>query len=173
MNRIPKLKVAIMVVISGAILSKGSIMAQNIRQQKENIEARHIGFITNELELKPEEAQTFWPVYNRYHGELETLRKKHTAELLAAKVNFDSYSDEEVSKLIDDEMDYRQKELDLQRKYSAEFRKVLPVKKVARFYRAEQQFKINLIRDMRQTNPGQQPRSGEAPGQRNNPQNQR
>jgi hypothetical protein len=157
MNRISKIKRAIMLIIIGTILSGGT-MAQNTPQQKENIEARHIGFITNELQLTPQEAQTFWPVYNHYHGELETLRKKHTTDLLAAKVNFDSFTDVQVSKLIDDEMDYRQKELDLQRRYSAEFKKVLPVKKVARFYRAEQQFKINLIRDTKQNNPGQQPR---------------
>src|SRR6476660_3424865 len=157
MNRIPKLKRTVMLIILGTLLSAGSTRAQNTPQQKENIEARHIGFITNELQLTPEEAQTFWPVYNRYHEELETLRKKHTTDLLAAKVNFDSYTDDQVSKLIDDEMGYRQKELDLQRKYNAEFKKVLPIKKIARFYRAEQQFKINLIRDMKQ-NPGQQSR---------------
>jgi hypothetical protein len=70
-----------------------------------------------------------------------------------------------VIKLIDDELEYRQKELDLQRKYNPEFKKVLPVKKVAKFYRAEQQFKINLIRDM-QNNQGSKPAK---PG--NNPPN--
>jgi len=167
MSKLSKLKRATTLIIVGTFLSAGNIRAQNAPQQKENIESRHIGFITNELQLTPEEAQTFWPVYNRYHGELEALRKKHTTDLLAAKVNFDSYTDDQVSKLIDNEMDYRQKELDLQRKYNTEFKKVLPVKKVARFYRAEQQFKINLIRDMKQNNSGQQPRSGEVPGQKN------
>lgn len=171
MNRTSKFKWALMLLFLGAFLSPGSAGAQNTPQQKEDIEANHIGFITKELQLTPEEAQTFWPVYNRYHGELETLRKKHTTELLGAKVNFDSFTDVQVSKLIDDEMDYRQKELDLQRKYSAEFKKVLPVKKVARFYRAEQQFKINLIRDMKQNNTGQQPRSGGTPRQKSNPPN--
>ena len=167
MKRIPKLKRIILLIIWSTVFSAGGTGAQT-PQQKENIEARHIGFITNELQLTPEEAQVFWPVYNRYHGELEALRKKHTTELLGVKVNFDSYTDDQVSKLIDDEMDYRQKELDLQRKYSEEFKKVLPVKKVARFYRAEQQFKINLIRDIKQNNSGEQPRPGEAPGKRNN-----
>jgi hypothetical protein len=49
---------------------------------------------------------------------------------------------------------------------------VLPIKKVARFYRAEQQFKINLIRDMKQ-NPGQQSRPEETPGKKNNLPNHR
>ena len=167
MNTIPKLKRAVMLIILGTNLSPCFTWAQNTPQQKD-IEARHIGFITNELQLTPEEAQTFWPVYNRYHGELETLRKKHATDLLAAKVNFDSYTDDQVSKLIDDEMNYRQSELDLQRKYSAAFKKVLPVKKVARFYRAEQQFKINLIRDLKQNSSEKQPPSEGKPAQKNN-----
>ncbi|HYV93716.1 MAG TPA: hypothetical protein VE978_18215 [Chitinophagales bacterium] len=156
MNTIQKFQQAILFIVLIALISTVRTLAQPPQQQKENIEARHIGFITNQLQLTPEEAKAFWPVYNLYHAEVEALRKNHVTELLSAKVNFESYTDDQVSKLIDDEMEYRQKELDIQRKYNPEFKKVLPVKKVAKFYRAEQQFKINLIRDM-QNNQGAKP----------------
>jgi hypothetical protein len=156
MNTIQKFQRVILFIVLNALISTGSTLAQPQQQQKENMEAKHIGFITNQLQLTTEEAQAFWPVYNKYHAEVEALRKNHVTELLSAKVNFDSYTDDQVSKLIDDEMDYRQKELDILRKYNPEFKKVLPIKKVAKFYRAEQQFKINLIRDM-QNNEGAKP----------------
>ena len=160
MNNIQKLQRAILFILMNALISTGSTLAQPQQPQKENIEARHIGFITNQLQLTPEEAKVFWPVYNKYHAEVEALRKNHVTELLSAKVNFDSYTDDQVSKLIDDEMDYRQKELDIQRKYNPEFKKVLPVKKVAKFYRAEQQFKINLIREMQNNQEGKPMKPG-------------
>ena len=117
--------------------------------QKDQIDAQRIGFITNELNLSAEEAQVFWPVYNKYRSELNALRKSRATELMTARINFDNYSEEQINKLIDNEMTFRQRELDLTRKYNEEFKKVLPVKKVALLYRAEQQFKINLIKDAR------------------------
>src|SRR5689334_13027544 len=115
MNTIQKIQRALLFITINAIVSTGSTLAQPGQQQKENIESRHIAFITNQLQLTPEEAQVFWPVYNKYHAEVEALRKNHVTELFSAKVNFDTYTDDQVNKLIDDEMDYRQKELDIQR----------------------------------------------------------
>jgi hypothetical protein len=160
-----QIKNSLLLLAAVLALFAGTVRGQNSPQQKEDIETRRIGFITHEVQLTPQEAQAFWPVYNRYHAELDALRKKKQCELLSSKVNFDSYSDEQLSKLLDAEMDQRQKELELQIRYNAEFRKVLPVKKVARLYRAEQQFKVNLIRDMKQNNPAQGSRQGGAPGQ--------
>ena len=120
--------------------------------EREDVEARRIGFITGELNLTPEEAKVFWPVYNKYHAEMTAVRKDRETALLSARLNFETMTDDDVSRLIDNEFNSRQKELDIQKKYNAEFKKILPVKKVAKLYRAEQQFKINLIKEMKQGN---------------------
>jgi hypothetical protein len=117
--------------------------------QKEDIEAQRVGFITKELQLTAQEAEEFWPIYNKYRKELIPFRKGRSGMLMANKVNFDTMSDEELSKVIDNEFDFRQKELDLTRRYNAEFKKVLTIKKVAKLYRAEQLFKIYLLKGNR------------------------
>ena len=71
-----------LLVSLSAVLSTVIVLAQPGQQQRENMEAKHIGFITNQLQLTTEEAQAFWPVYNRYHAEIEALRKNHVTELL-------------------------------------------------------------------------------------------
>ncbi|MGB3075462.1 MAG: hypothetical protein WBB36_09075, partial [Chitinophagales bacterium] len=66
-------------------------------------------------------------------------------------------TDEQVNKVIENEFISRQKELDIAKRYNNEFKKILPVKKVAKLYRAEQLFKISLLKDMHQergTKPG-------------------
>ena len=134
-------------------------LSAQLKGNPDDIEAKRIGFITQQLQLTPEEAKVFWPVYNKYHDEMEALRKGRATELLSAKINFDSMTDDEVNKLIDNEFSSRQKEIDIQRKYNTEFKKVLPVKKVAKLYRAEQLFKIMLIKEMKgpmQNGPGNQ-----------------
>jgi hypothetical protein len=135
--------------------SRGISSAQpSPQEQKDNIDAQRIGFITKELELTSVEAQVFWPVYNKYRTDLEILRKGRATELMAARVSFEDYSDEEVNKVIENEFSYRQKELDLSRKYNEEFKKILPLKKVAKLYRAEQLFKIYLLKDIKQDKSG-------------------
>ncbi|MBX7141488.1 MAG: hypothetical protein K1X63_10460 [Chitinophagales bacterium] len=136
------------------ILMIGKSSQAQPQGKRDDIEAMRIGFITQQLDLTTDEAKVFWPVYNKYHDEMEVLRKDRATELLSAKVNFDSMTDDEASKLIDNEFNSRQKEIDIQRKYNVEFKKVLPVKKVAKLYRAEQLFKIKLISEMKQPPAG-------------------
>ena len=45
-------------------------------QNGEPSEALKIAYITNRLNLSPEEAQKFWPIYNNYSVELKVARMK-------------------------------------------------------------------------------------------------
>jgi hypothetical protein len=118
-------------------------------KQRERIESMKIGFLTDRLNLTPEEAKAFWPVYNQYQNELEKLRKDRRAMLKNAKENSDDLSDAETEKVVDSEIAFRQNELDLVKKYNPQFKKVLPIKKVARLYRAEEEFKMELLNKLR------------------------
>ena len=42
---------------------------------RERVEAQRIAFITQKLELSPEESEKFWPVYNAYKQAQEEKRK--------------------------------------------------------------------------------------------------
>ena len=46
------------------------------KKEFERIQAEKIAFITQELDLTPEEAQVFWPVYNQCWKELLAANKK-------------------------------------------------------------------------------------------------
>ena len=120
---------------------------------RQRVESMKIGFITNRLNLTPEEAKAFWPVYNKYSDELEALRKSHRENLMEARKNIDSLSDKEIEKLVDSELAFRQGELDIMKKYHPQFKQVLPVRKVAKLYRAEEEFKrklLEMLQDKRQ-----------------------
>ncbi len=114
-------------------------------EKKEKVEAMKIGFITQQMNLTPEEAQKFWPVYNQMNNEIESLRKERHLARENVKDNFETMTDPEFEKLINDELASRQKEFDIQKKYVAQFKAVVSIKKVAQFYRAEEQFKRKLL----------------------------
>jgi len=133
-------------LLSFLVLFSAIVFAQeNKPPVRERFESLKVGFLTERLNLSAEEAKVFWPVYNKYQDELEQLRKSRRENLMNAKLNFDEMSDSEVEKTIDNELMYRQGELDVLKKYNPQFKKVLPVKKVAKLYKAEEDFKRKLI----------------------------
>jgi hypothetical protein len=119
--------------------------AQENHPARERVEAMKIGFITDRLNLTSEEAKVFWPVYNQYSDELEKLRKGRRDNIINARDNFDEMSDAELEKAVDSELAFRQNEVDIIKKYHPQFKKVLPIKKVAKLYKAEEDFKRKLL----------------------------
>lgn len=128
--------------------------------KKERVEAMKVAFITQKLDLSPEEAKVFWPVYNQYQDELEQLRKNRREN---AKQNMDDLSNAEIEKMVDGEIGYRQAELDLLKKYHPQLKKVLPIRKVARLYRAEEEFKRQLLEMIQDRKDGRGGPQGGAP----------
>ncbi len=123
------------------------------RPGKEKVEAMKIGFITDYLDLSSEEAKEFWPVYNKYQDEIEVLRKGRRQNFMNDHADLNSMSDAELEKLVDSEIIFHQNELDIQKKFHPQFKKVLPMQKVAKLYRAEEEFKkklLDMIRERRQ-----------------------
>ncbi len=149
-------KYTILLLILFSTITIGQLSAQRQgggmgnRQNKEKVDAMKIGFLTDYLDLSSEEAKVFWPVYNKYQDETDQLRKTRRKNILNDQPNFDSLSDAELEKIVDSEIAFRQSELDIQKKYHPQFKKVLPMNKVAKLYRAEEEFKKKLLEMIRE-----------------------
>ena len=135
------------------------ISAQNNKDQKgpvrDKIKAQRIAFITERLNLSPDEATKFWPVYNQFSGELEEIKKQQNQLRKSTNDKLAVMSDKENDKALEDELSAQQKSIDLQRKYMVELKKTIPTRKVAMLYKAERDFKIMLLKRMRKE--GQKP----------------
>ena len=119
------------------------------KMDREDIESMKIAFLTRKLNLSPEEAQKFWPVYNSFSDEIKNIKEGRAERMKDSKENFANMSDKDVEKLIDTEISSRQQELDVLKKYHSQFKQTLPIKKVALLYRAEEDFKRELIEKIR------------------------
>ena len=111
----------------------------------DKIEALKIGFITERLKLTPDEAKVFWPVYNQFREELETVRRQRKEGLLNQPEEFANMSDKDLEKIVDNEIIFRQAEFDVLKKYHPQFKQVLPIRKVAMLYKAEEDFKRKIL----------------------------
>ena len=127
--------------------------AQPTKSRIDQIKAAKVGFITQKLSLTVEEAQQFWPVYNAFDEEKAKLR----AQMVAIKSDSGdvaNMSDADASKALDRLMQIRKLEYELELKYNAEFKKVLPARKILLLYQAERKFNQHLLQEMQSRQNG-------------------
>jgi hypothetical protein len=136
------------IVIAFALICSITISAQESKSDK--VEALKVAFLTNKLELTSKEAQAFWPLYNEFNQKMDKLRKSKKSEFDELKSKGENLSDKEIDMFMNEVFSTRQKELDLQKEYFDKYTKVLPMKKVALLYQAENQFKRELLRKIKE-----------------------
>lgn len=112
----------------------------------ERVQALKVAFITKALSLTPEEAEKFWPIYNEYSDKRDVVRKQLQENRKKVKEQSETLTPEELMKLADEEMNLRQQDLDLQKEMHEKLKKVLPAKKLALLYVAEEDFKKELLK---------------------------
>lgn len=125
------------------VLSGWALQAQ-AQPGRDKVEQYRIAFITKRLDLTVDEAKLFWPVYNKYQDELETLRKNNKADL--DNIDFSKLTADEADAKAREMIGQKQAELDVQKKYYGEFKKVIPPQKVLMLMKAEKDFKAQLVK---------------------------
>ena len=100
-------------------------------QDGERIQSLKIAFITQKLQLTPDEAQKFWPIYNQYDQEIKALQLN-----------------DKNGPVIENE----EKLLNIRKKYLNSFEKVIGPEKVNRLFNAERDFREILIRRLQKRN---------------------
>jgi hypothetical protein len=93
--------------------------------------------VAHNLRLTASEATGFWPVYSRFERDLAVWRERRQRIVAEFGENYDSMSDEVAQKLTVDRLDLDEARCRLMRSYLPQFSKVLPARKVARYYDIE------------------------------------
>ena len=114
-----------------------SAQNDNREQRTEKVQALKIAFITQKLELTSDEAQRFWPVYNRYETEIRQVMMDN--------------------KLSGDAIDNEEKVLNVKKRYKAEFIKVVGPTKTNTLFNSEREFRGVLMRQLKNKQGHKQP----------------
>ena len=131
--------------------------AQNDNNRRNEIESYKIAYLTQKMELSPEEAKIFWPIYKNWQQEQMNLRKERAQKVISYRKieEIENLSDNEVQALIANELNIKQKALDIEKKYYNLLKSKLPIKTVGKYYRAQETFKkdlLNRFKDGRRSN---------------------
>ena len=121
----------------------------NHAERWEKFRSEKIAFLTSKLELTPEEAQKFWPVYNQMEKERWEVQKlRHEIEERVQNAE-ETMSESKIKQLTREFAGNMQKEADILKSYNEKLLDVLPPQKVIRLYKAENEFRLYMIKKFR------------------------
>jgi hypothetical protein len=132
------------------------VLTTAAQPKKERIESMRIAYLSERLQLTPDEAKAFWPVYNKLEAEMKELRKKY--RMMDEEEEIETMSEEEAGKKLNELLAFKEAQLNLAKKYQTELKKVIPARKVLLLYRAEEDFKRELLKRIRERRGAASPR---------------
>ena len=111
--------------------------ADNMDIVREKIQSDKKLFIAENMNLTESEAKAFWPVYENYQKDLSKLVDKAVKLIENYAANYESMTEEAAKELIDGYLAIEGERVTFMKSFLPKFRKVLPEKKVARYYQLE------------------------------------
>jgi hypothetical protein len=127
--------------------------AQNINQNKnpnlEKLNAYKIAFFTRRLNLTSQEAEKFWPVYNEFQD------KRNAVQIERQKLNRNfnqnelTMTDKELTEAGDKQIALQVQEAGLAQEYHKKFKEILSPSKVIKLYQAENQYRLQLLNELK------------------------
>ncbi|RIJ45884.1 hypothetical protein D1614_21490 [Maribellus luteus] len=121
----------------------------------EKFRAEKVSFLTDKLDLTPEEAQSFWPVYNKMEKERMDAQMARRELEKQVRDAGETMSDKEIIKLTREFAQKMDEEGTLATKYNEQFLKILPPQKVLKMYKAEGEFRMYMFRKYRDQREGE------------------
>jgi hypothetical protein len=131
------------------ILSINMMQAQERRSKDERIQALKVAFITEELNLTPEQSQGFWPLYNELQAKLKQLKKSRIKRL-----DIEKMPDSELEAILENQLKMEEDKVALHRTYTQRFKKVITIRQVIKLTQSEHRFRKELLRRAKERREG-------------------
>jgi hypothetical protein len=111
--------------------------ADNMQLVREKIKTDKKLFIAQNMNLTESEAKVFWPVYDNYQKDLGKLVDKTVKLIDNYAANYQTMTEEAAKELINGYLVIEGERVTLMKSFLPKFRKIMPEKKVARYYQLE------------------------------------
>ena len=105
------------------------------------------------MNLTSDEASKFWPVYDAYEKRMDSIEDRHVKELKDFAAKYNSFTDADAKKKLDEVMAIQQARLDVQKEFVPQFRAVISQVKVTRFYQIDNKIQALIQCDIAQLVP--------------------
>jgi hypothetical protein len=117
------------------------VMAQDtnteIELTRSVIQTERQNIVAKAMNLDPAEAEEFWPLYRQYQTDRAALVDRDVKLITDYADNFEIMTDVKAGQMLDEYLAIEKQYLKLKTNYAKKFRKILPEKKVTRFFQIE------------------------------------
>ncbi len=120
-----------------------SAVAQDQEAMKK-IESARIALITERLNLTPEQAEKFWPLYREYTQQRQSLRKEFQS--LRRDSEDRQLTDEESKEVLQKGLNLKERQLELDKNYTDKLGTVITSNQILLLRKAEDDFKQMIIK---------------------------
>jgi hypothetical protein len=126
-----------------------SLSGQNLNPENlEKLNNYKIGFFTKKLNFTTSEAEKFWPVYNEYQDQRNTIQLEKIRLIRNFNQNESSMTSDQLTETGDKLAGFIVRESDLAIAFHKKLKEILPPAKVIRYYQAENQYKAQLLTEL-------------------------
>lgn len=135
--------------LSVVAVAQGGKFKEKMQQKKDQLKSMKIAFITSELNLTPDEATKFWPLFNEFEEKQRELRQEKIKNYIDRSQNSEKLTEKDALSLLN-QMETAEDELhQLRKKFVANLKGVLPASKILKLKKAEEEFSKKLLQQYR------------------------
>jgi poly-D-alanine transfer protein DltD len=115
--------------------------------------AQRKAIVAANMQLTDQEAKGFWPLYQAYEAKMDKLDDRHAAEIKEYAKHYETLTDSDAKKKLDEVMAIKQARLNVQKQYIPKFTAVLSPIKVTRFFQIDNKLRAMVQCDIAQIVP--------------------
>lgn len=142
------MKFGIIVVFLLANLVAWGQQGKLSEEKRKEFDAQKVAFFTQALDLTPEEAAVFWPLYNEMFKKIRQTDCE-TRKLIRQSGNSEKLSEKQAREVVHKILTNERLTLEIKKEYYEKLMKVIPAQKVSKLDWVEHKFHKQLIEKMR------------------------
>lgn len=120
------------------------VSAQDRDEHREKIKALKTAYITEGLNLTPQEAQQFWPVYNEYDRKRRELYRQERAQ-----VEIECLTEDKANSKLEEYVELEREDYLLKKKYYNDLKKIFTARRIMELNKVEDEFNRKMMREYR------------------------
>jgi hypothetical protein len=112
-------------------------LTSDIALTRASIQLRRQTIVTSVMDLTPTESQAFWPLYREYRIDMAKVGDRVSKLLVDYAAQYDTLTDDQAKNIMKEWLSIEKAKMDVKGKYVSRFQKILPARKVMRFFQAD------------------------------------
>ena len=139
MKEVLSVVIALALAVSIPAVSQDTEMdvQSEIELTRQIIQTQRQAIVTQAMELTAEEGTEFWPLYREFRHEIASVSDRRVDLITDYAEKFDILTDEDAEGMLKEYFSYEKDRIALYEKYGKKFEKILPAKKVMRYFQLE------------------------------------